>query len=681
MQKNMAAVLAIGVLAVAILLMVFFVVPNWESPNAPIAQDTPASETTTTPSAATTTDAAATPPAGDAAATTTKTDRPGADAASDVAKPADSASGSTTAPAPTASETAKPADATPAASTAAETAATSGAATPTASPEAAAGTPTFDVLRVEPDGATVIAGRAAPNTTIRILSGDKVLATADAGPSGEFVAILNEPLAPGDYQLVIAATDKAGKESRSDEVATVSVPAEDKSKLLAMVSRPGEASRLITTPEAGAAKAVPSATSAATTTAEATQAPAAGAAQSADASQSSTPASGQTAAPTATAPAAAGNEPAALQVAAVEIEGDRLFVAGKAKPGATVRVYADDQLVGSAPADETGNFVVDGRIALSVGNHTIRADMLSPDGAKVELRAAVPFDRPEGDQVAAVAGASQTPGAAMAPLAGGSFDGLRSQVTKAFGLLKGLFANGATPNVEELAAARSATEIALGSLADFKTADTANPEGQALIARSAKAAAEALAKLRALPQDAAAVAAGLPSIEQAIAAVLAPNSGEPTPQTAAPAVSQSATPSTTQAQTGGSTAAQSAPAAGATATAPAGATATPPASAETATAPATAGGQAAATGAEPQTIQQAPLQQSKSSVIIRRGDTLWQISRRVYGAGVRYTTIYLANKAQIEDPDRILPGQVFGVPDKSLPDAEAEEIHREHIRK
>ncbi|MNY77744.1 LysM domain/BON superfamily protein [compost metagenome] len=67
-------------------------------------------------------------------------------------------------------------------------------------------------------------------------------------------------------------------------------------------------------------------------------------------------------------------------------------------------------------------------------------------------------------------------------------------------------------------------------------------------------------------------------------------------------------------------------------------------------------------------------------MIIRRGDTLWQISRRVYGAGVRYTTIYLANQAQIENPDRIRPGQVFGVPDQALSDEESREIHKKHMK-
>lgn len=50
------------------------------------------------------------------------------------------------------------------------------------------------------------------------------------------------------------------------------------------------------------------------------------------------------------------------------------------------------------------------------------------------------------------------------------------------------------------------------------------------------------------------------------------------------------------------------------------------------------------------------------NVIIRRGDNLWTISRRLYGFGVRYTTIYQANQGQIRDPDLIYPGQVFVLP-------------------
>jgi nucleoid-associated protein YgaU len=53
---------------------------------------------------------------------------------------------------------------------------------------------------------------------------------------------------------------------------------------------------------------------------------------------------------------------------------------------------------------------------------------------------------------------------------------------------------------------------------------------------------------------------------------------------------------------------------------------------------------------------------ASGKAIIRRGDNLWTIARRVYGEGIRYTTIYEANNGQIRDPDRIYPGQVFDLP-------------------
>nr|WP_249327822.1 LysM peptidoglycan-binding domain-containing protein [Devosia litorisediminis] len=52
--------------------------------------------------------------------------------------------------------------------------------------------------------------------------------------------------------------------------------------------------------------------------------------------------------------------------------------------------------------------------------------------------------------------------------------------------------------------------------------------------------------------------------------------------------------------------------------------------------------------------------------IIRRGDNLWTIARRVYGEGIKYTTIYEANTGQIRDPDRIYPGQVFNLPEGAI---------------
>ena len=52
-------------------------------------------------------------------------------------------------------------------------------------------------------------------------------------------------------------------------------------------------------------------------------------------------------------------------------------------------------------------------------------------------------------------------------------------------------------------------------------------------------------------------------------------------------------------------------------------------------------------------------------VVVQPGNSLWRISRAVYGEGVRYTVIYEANAEQIRDPDLIYPGQIFDVPNRN----------------
>jgi len=752
MMNNKTGLVALIVLAAATLLMVFFVLPNMN-------KDKPAETTVST--------ASETPAAGGSETTT---------AAGKQARGTTEAAGEAAA-----TDGAASAEATPAQDATATQETAKADATPDAPGEDWV-TPSFDVLRVEPDGSTVIAGRGQPNTKLEIKNGDTVVGTADIGPSGDFAAVFDQPLAAGDYQLSLNTKDDKGTSKTSEEVATVSVPKDGAGDLLAMVSRPGEASRLITVPQAETiGKAAETATTTpagetadkpATETASAdvgtasSDQPAAG--ETANGSDTAAKTSGEAA--TASAPEAVAKE-AQARVSAVELEGRRMFIAGTAKPGALIRLYADDTLVGETKADEQGRYVADGTIDLSVGRHTIRADVMSADGGKVEFRASVPFDRPEGEQVAAVVAQDNPTGASDATLGligGGTFDKLRGDADKALALLKGLYANGAVPSAEQLAAARSATEIALKSLAEFKPGEEEGDAARTMAAKASAAAADALARLRALPTDAAAVGAALGSIETAVADALAPAIEKA--QTMAENVAAAADGSiealveqtaaihqkfvalfadgrnataaeiqtgrsaleaaldkivgfTVPANTTGDVAAAieklkgwastaldrlaavpagAAPeayrqalvalegmpslsaAAGAVETTTEGAAATTAGatSAQTAgtdTAATPAGGEAAAE--EPETVEQAPLQASKTSVIIRRGDTLWQISRRIYGKGVRYTTIYLANEDQITDPDRIIPGQVFGIPDKTVEtDAAAEEMHRKHMR-
>lgn len=563
------------------------------------------------------------------------TGKPAAETAAAAAPAAPAATASATTAAPAA--TPAPAAAAPAAPATTTTAAAAPAAPAAAAPAAAATTegrspaPAFDLLRVEPDGSTVIAGHAESGDKIEILDGDKVVTSTDAAKGGDFAAILENPLPPGDHQLTIRATTKDGKQTLSEEVATVSVPKDANGDLLAMVSKPGEASRVITAP---GTKPAADETAAATPAAEATKTtePVAGAATTATA-----PAT----------PAPAATVKAALQIAAVELEGDKIFVAGTADPKSKVAAYADDTLIGTAVTGDDGHFVVDGSMPLTVGKHKIRVDQQGADG-KVAFRAEVPFDRPEGEQVAAVAAPGATGAATggaetMQPLGDGTFDLRRDEAVKAFNLLKNLFADGKTPGAEQFAAARSATEIALQSLIDFTLPDNADSASKTMVGKSRDSAVKALALLKTLTPNPADAAPILAEIAELIGKTVSPSSdGQVAPAAPVAQAHNKASSAVAQAQ---------APAA------------------------------AAPAPGEPAQVQQAPLQGSANSVIIRRGDTLWQISRRVYGKGVRYTTIYLANKTQINNPDRILPGQVFGVPNEALPNAEQLHWQRMHGEK
>ena len=470
--------------------------------------------------------------------------------------------------------------------------------------------PSFDVLRVEPDGSTVIAGSAEPNAKLEIVDGEKVVTTTNVGPSGDFAAVLDNPLPPGDHELVLRATGKDGKAVNSEEVATVSIPKDDSTQLLAMVSKPGTASRIITAPSAKQGRV---------NTAE-QNAPAANAQPQQD---GTTVASANPAAGTTTPPPAKTDAQPEVMVNAVEIENDHIFVAGTTKPHAKVRAYADDKLIGEIAAGADGHFVVDGVMPLAVGDHKIRVDVLDDTG-KVIVRTNVNFTRPEGNQVTVAAQtptatAAQATAGAMVPLDEGELAKLREGAGRAFALLKGLFTDGKQPNAEQLAAARSGTEIALKSLSEFRPAITAGVDLKKIAADASTAAAKALAILQALPKDPKSVGDALPNLEHMIAAITAPAQ----------------------------------------------------------VAPAQPNAEISSRESGPKTLEQAPLSQDANAVIIRRGDTLWQISRRIYGAGVRYTTIYLANEDKINNPDRILPGQVFGLPKDALPNAE--ELHRKRL--
>ena len=53
---------------------------------------------------------------------------------------------------------------------------------------------------------------------------------------------------------------------------------------------------------------------------------------------------------------------------------------------------------------------------------------------------------------------------------------------------------------------------------------------------------------------------------------------------------------------------------------------------------------------------------SGQNYTVKRGDCLWNIAKKYYGNGSKYTTIYNANRDKIKNPNLTYPGQVLWIP-------------------
>jgi nucleoid-associated protein YgaU len=95
---------------------------------------------------------------------------------------------------------------------------------PATTPAAPAKPPSFDIVRIDPQGQAVIAGRAAPGDRVRVLDGDKPIGEVTADARGEWVLVPDAPIAPGNRQLGLEATGReGGPVRRSGDIVALSV--------------------------------------------------------------------------------------------------------------------------------------------------------------------------------------------------------------------------------------------------------------------------------------------------------------------------------------------------------------------------------------------------------------------------------------------------------------------------
>ncbi|MFV0491864.1 MAG: LysM peptidoglycan-binding domain-containing protein [Pseudorhodobacter sp.] len=77
--------------------------------------------------------------------------------------------------------------------------------------------PSFDVVRIEPDGSALVAGRASPGARVVVALGESVAAEVTADPQGEFVAFFDLPPSDTSRLITLRMRMADGTEQFSEE--------------------------------------------------------------------------------------------------------------------------------------------------------------------------------------------------------------------------------------------------------------------------------------------------------------------------------------------------------------------------------------------------------------------------------------------------------------------------------
>jgi hypothetical protein len=208
-------------------------------------------------------------------------------------------------------------------------------AAPAPADTAPATAPSFDVVRIDPSGHTVIAGRSKPKAQVTILDGGKEIGKVTADDQGEWVFVPDQPLPPGNRELSLRAVNPDGSTEDGQVPVILAVP-EQKGTALAVKVNPNGTVQILQGPEA-----------------------------------------------------MEGAGPVSIDVANYDDKG-RLSVEGKAPARSALEIYLDNKSVGRVNADDKGMWQITLSSKLSNESHKLRADQIGPDG-KVAARAEISF--------------------------------------------------------------------------------------------------------------------------------------------------------------------------------------------------------------------------------------------------------------------------------------------------
>jgi hypothetical protein len=232
--------------------------------------------------------------------------------------------------------------------------------------------PSFDVVRIEPTGEGVIAGRAQPGWTITLESGGNKIAETKADEEGAWSVVLDKPLAAGDHSLALRATSPDGTQALTGQ-----------QPVQVAVSKPGEAVVAQKEPAAPeptreAAPAVPEEPK----TAEAPQA---------------VPGQPEPVVPDENAPPPERPKPPVrigkLDYQDTATDSGKISMSGVGDPNARVLFFFDDQPLGEVVIGGDGTWAFEIEKKLGEGEHNIRADTYDAKTGVVAGRASLRLGR------------------------------------------------------------------------------------------------------------------------------------------------------------------------------------------------------------------------------------------------------------------------------------------------
>lgn len=231
--------------------------------------------------------------------------------------------------------------------------------------------PSVDVVRVDKNGALVMAGRAQPGETLTVQNGGTPIGTVTADANGQWVFLPDAPIASGVHQLSVAR--QGADKSDAGQRTTV------------LLSLPNAGTAEATASVAGAAPGSPLQSGPMVVL-----------------SQGNTPPRLLLAPP--------GSHPGPVGLDVVQYdEKGRIRFTGHAQPGRTVRLYVNDKALGDAVADAKGVWSLAPSEDLAPGLYKLRTDELAPSG-KVVARSETPFARADAGRALAPGQAIVQPG-------------------------------------------------------------------------------------------------------------------------------------------------------------------------------------------------------------------------------------------------------------------------------